>query len=211
MTYQNLSNWSNLSNLTLKSVHSMKNNDSNFILFPPKQQVLRWSRWERQHKGLMTLSRYIFRHRFLCVFCPVFDALSNGIKVFNICQLWFLGVFLGPFWTRFLPFSVADEITTLHVTSYPWYMHDNEMETKIATLSNMGTLSAFIYHPNTSQSITAQKMKFSIKDFFSKCDQIRRNLPVHVAECRCLKIRDLVSFLICSTILVLKWWQISRI
>ena len=25
---------------------------------------------------------------------------------------------------------------------------------------------------------TAQKMKFSIKDFFSKCDQIRRKLPV---------------------------------
>ena len=29
----------------------------------------------------------------------------------------------------------------------------------------------------------------------------------HVAvECRCLKIRDLLSFLICSSILVLKWW-----
>ena len=26
--------------------------------------------------------------------------------------------------------------------------------------------------------ILAQKMKFSIKDFFSKCDQIRRNLPI---------------------------------
>ena len=25
---------------------------------------------------------------------------------------------------------------------------------------------------------TAQKMKFSIKDFFSKCDQIRRNLRI---------------------------------
>ena len=30
----------------------------------------------------------------------------------------------------------------------------------------------------------------------------------HVAvECRCLKIWDLLSFLICSSILVLKWWQ----
>ena len=28
--------------------------------------------------------------------------------------------------------------------------------------------------------VTAQKMKFSIKDFFSKCDQIRRNLAVFV-------------------------------
>ena len=28
--------------------------------------------------------------------------------------------------------------------------------------------------------ITTQKMKFSIKDFFSKCDQIRSFCPVHV-------------------------------
>ena len=27
-------------------------------------------------------------------------------------------------------------------------------------------------------TITAQKMKFSIKDFFSKCDQIRKKLPI---------------------------------
>ena len=34
----------------------------------------------------------------------------------------------------------------------------------------------------------------------------------HVAvECRYLKIRDLLSFLICSSILVLKWWQVSSI
>ena len=30
----------------------------------------------------------------------------------------------------------------------------------------------------TMQSNTAQKMKFSIKDFFSKCDQIRRKLRI---------------------------------
>ena len=34
----------------------------------------------------------------------------------------------------------------------------------------------------------------------------------HVAvECRCLKIWDLSSFLICSSILVLKWWHVSPI
>ena len=34
----------------------------------------------------------------------------------------------------------------------------------------------------------------------------------HVAvECRCLKIWDLLSFLICSSILVLKWRQVSPI
>ena len=32
-----------------------------------------------------------------------------------------------------------------------------------------------------------------------------------VVACRCLKIWDLLSFLICSSILVLKWWQISPI
>ena len=47
-----------------------------------------WSRWKRhQLKDLITLDRYIFRQRFLCVFGHVFDALSNGIKVFHICRL----------------------------------------------------------------------------------------------------------------------------
>ena len=36
--------------------------------------------------------------------------------------------------------------------------------------------------------------------------------PKHVmVECRCLKIWDLLSFFICSSILVLKWWQMSSI
>ena len=34
----------------------------------------------------------------------------------------------------------------------------------------------------------------------------------HLAvECRCLKIRDLLYFLVCFSILVLKWWQVSPI
>ena len=34
----------------------------------------------------------------------------------------------------------------------------------------------------------------------------------HIAvECRCLKTWDLLSFFICSSILVLKWWQVSPI
>ena len=34
----------------------------------------------------------------------------------------------------------------------------------------------------------------------------------HVAvECRCLTIWDLLSFFICSSILVFKWWQVSPI
>ena len=32
--------------------------------------------------------------------------------------------------------------------------------------------------PSKNHTITAQKMKFSIKDFFSKCDQIRKKLQI---------------------------------
>ena len=32
--------------------------------------------------------------------------------------------------------------------------------------------------PHTRPYITAQKMKFSIKDFFGKCDRIRRKLLI---------------------------------
>ena len=32
--------------------------------------------------------------------------------------------------------------------------------------------------PSNSGQYTAQKMKFSIKDFFTKCDQIRRKLRI---------------------------------
>ena len=36
-------------------------------------------------------------------------------------------------------------------------------------------LVLFTTKDNLSSECTTQKMKFSIKDFFSKCDQIRRN------------------------------------
>ena len=41
-----------------------------------------------------------------------------------------------------------------------------------------GTLPKWLVTVN----ITAQKMKFSIKDFFSKCDQIRRKLRSHLLK-----------------------------
>ena len=43
--------------------------------------------------------------------------------------------------------------------------------------------------------VTAQKMKFSIKDFFSKCDQIRRKLRIwsHL-----LKKSLMESFIFCA-------------
>ena len=36
----------------------------------------------------------------------------------------------------------------------------------------------FLYHCHSFHTHTAQKRKFPIKDFFSKCDQIRRKLRI---------------------------------
>ena len=38
---------------------------------------------------------------------------------------------------------------------------------------------------NLSTSVTAQKMKFSIKDFFSKNDQIFNGKPILFVQCVC--------------------------
>ena len=47
-----------------------------------------WSCWEQhQYKGLITLGKYIFRHRFLCVFVT-FLMLFSTESVFHICQFW---------------------------------------------------------------------------------------------------------------------------
>ena len=35
-----------------------------------------------------------------------------------------------------------------------------------------------IFFPIIAGGVPAQKMKFSVKDFFSKCDQIRRKLRI---------------------------------
>ena len=44
---------------------------------------------------------------------------------------------------------------------------------------------------------TAQKMKFSIKDFFSKCDQIRRKLPIWL---HLLKKSLMENFISCAVV-----------
>ena len=40
--------------------------------------------------------------------------------------------------------------------------------------------ASFLYADSDAIILTAQKMKFSIKDFFSKCDQIRRKLLLNI-------------------------------
>ena len=53
---------------------------------------------------------------------------------------------------------------------------------------------------------TAQKMKFSVKDFFSKCDQIRRKLQIwsHLLKKSLLK-----NFIFCAVVFIrfIKNWK----
>ena len=55
---------------------------------------------------------------------------------------------------------------------------------------------------NALSTITAQKMKFSIKDFFSKCDQIRKKLQIwsHL-----LKKFLMENFIFCAVNIALDW------
>ena len=54
---------------------------------------------------------------------------------------------------------------------------------------------------------TAQKMKFSIKDFFSKCDQIRRNLRRNQALCWNPCIMSFLNLFVFSTLFIyFNWW-----
>ena len=52
-----------------------------------------------------------------------------------------------------------------------------------------------------SRAITAQIMKFSIKDFFSKCDQIRRILRIWL---HLLKKSLMENFIFCAVIQLLR-------
>ena len=55
---------------------------------------------------------------------------------------------------------------------------------------------------NMSLPLTAQKMKFSIKDFFSKCDQIHRKLRI--------RSHLLKKFLIENFIFFVQWVFLPR-
>ena len=54
---------------------------------------------------------------------------------------------------------------------------------------------AYLENIQTSEMDTVQKINFSIEDFFSKCDQIRRNLRIwsHL-----LKKSVMESFIFCA-------------
>ena len=66
---------------------------------------------------------------------------------------------------RFVSVSRPAGLALFHVIHYYDYMH------QILKKLNLST-------KQRRQTVTAQKMKCSIKDFFSKCEQIRRMLFV---------------------------------
>ena len=60
------------------------------------------------------------------------------------------------------------------------------------------------YEVGCLNSYTAQKMKFSIKNFFSKCDQIRRKLRIwsHI-----LKKSLIENFIFCPVLIKWSMWK----
>ena len=64
------------------------------------------------------------------------------------------------------------------------FLYDRDLCHERAKSNNLDVHSSEVSNGRTRHFIsaerryTAQKMKFPIKDFFSKCDQIRRNLRI---------------------------------
>ena len=75
------------------------------------------------------------------------------------------------------------------------------LETIISKLSN--SYEKLILMGDFYMTTTAQKMKFSIKNFFNKCDQIRRKLPIwsHL-----LKKSLMENFIFCA-VWVIQFWD----
>ena len=87
---------------------------------------------------------------------------------------------------------------TLHVILWTYVRYWNTFQYKYVSASDFQRYFFTLYHiislpisvyiyvlkwsiihcVNLSKNSTPQKMKFSIKDFFSKCDKIRRNLQI---------------------------------
>ena len=59
------------------------------------------------------------------------------------------------------------------------YFYDLLLDNKLCRSKQNDTLvPRLLWRISTARTFTAQKMKFSIKDFCSKCDQIRRKLRI---------------------------------
>ena len=64
------------------------------------------------------------------------------------------------------------ETSPLLRKSMDWFLYDNGLSHE-RVANGYALVSANHLHKTKTTFFTAQKMKFSIKDFFSKCDQIR--------------------------------------
>ena len=78
-----------------------------------------------------------------------------------------------------------------------------KLSTEMSTLLKVKAFTSLNMLPRIS---TAQKMKFSIKDFFSKCDQIRRKLRIwsHLLK---KSLMEMESFIFCSVKPVTNSWD----
>ena len=85
--------------------------------------------------------------------------------------------------TRRRPISYRNQSIDLLRKSMDWFLYDNGLRherVKLRMRINRTTFD-FILHgirDDIALTFTAQKMKFSIKDFFSKYHQIRRKLQI---------------------------------
>ena len=72
---------------------------------------------------------------------------------------------------------------------------------KIYLQKNLNSLACLTwYRENFCRSITAQKMKFSIKDFFSKCDKIRSFLRIWSHLLKEFLMGNFISYALCTVI-----------
>ena len=98
---------------------------------------------------------------FSCEFCDVFR------NTFFTEHLWATASSFSVETCISLDKNVLDDTFPTKYEDFPHFSSVN-LEVEI-TLKN---------ETSQSEAITAQKIKFSIKDFFSKCDQIRRKVEI---------------------------------
>ena len=108
----------------------------------------------------------------------IFEILSDKLPFlsYNYTYCWFYVSHLGVHFSKvmfLLYFHINDNDSFLH-TAWTCLLHPNLV---IATLTSMHLSFYYFWNQSLERqemlSYTAQKMKFSIKNFFSKYDQIR--------------------------------------
>ena len=85
------------------------------------------------------------------------------------------------------------------ISYIPLFIHSSSIVKALENEAKRIIAQHFLYiYPNRNKAVksdTAQKIKFSIKDFFSKCDQIGRKLRIWS---RLLKKFLMENFIVCA-------------